>query len=647
MNINKEEKLELEENEYNNTKNSNRKKNTSSILLKTYDIIVVILFLGLITFKYPLILITPFPSGILANALYTSDLVSLSMFSIFMVFLKHKEIIYLISSSNKIFSISLLLFYIIVIIQFFIFTNYTLREFSFSLSWVVIPLSIYLYFDTFKKFIVPYFSFMWCFNFIHTFWQLYNNYQCVGIPANRNWHGCFLIITTPFIIYSIYNFLKRKYISTSVIVVLQSPIIIFTLWALYKAESRGANLSLIIAIILFISLMLFHSKNYFINKYRNKIFIAFIILTILSTVALPLFFGNKLASTITQDIRIPIWRGAINLFIDNPILGIGSPSYEASYAYYRPIEYFLRSHYFAARSTHPHNQFIYYISCYGLFGLLAVSILWFYPILYFFKNYTRFTIIEKIVFFTFLMLTLHSMLDKVMVQWPTMQLFFILQGILWGYIFTYKKGYSPPSLLSVSRRINLLTTAFCFLLSFFFFISTIYFIYSNINRSYYDRNYRMASIDKYNSVAIINKQKAINSNFNAKDIYDAGIQALLILGDYRLAYNYFSILEKHPMGIIAHLNLRKADCLMQMGRKSEALQYLKKESTVFPLSSLTLYKQILLERELGKTNDAEKTALKLIQQLKFKGLQISDMKKILSNPELDNKFHLINKKSNR
>jgi len=631
MIIFKEEKLELHEN----------KKNTNShslMRLRHYDFIIVILFLVLITLKYPLIFIKPFPSGTLATSLYTSDLISLSLFSMFMIFFKYKDFILFINSSGKIFKFLLLLFFIIVIIQFFTFNNYSLKEFSFSLSWVIIPLSVYLYFDTFKKFIVPYFSFMWYFNFIHTSWQLYNSFECVGIPANRNWHGCFLIITTPFIIYSIYNFLKRKNISNRVIILSQSPIITFTVFALYKAESRGANLSLIIAIILFSSLTLIHSKNLFINKYKKIFFCLTIILTIFSAITIPLFFGNKLANTISQDIRIPMWEGAIDLFINHPELGIGSPNYEASYAYYKPIGYFLRSHYFASRSTHPHNQLLYYAGSYGFFGLLTLSLLWLYPILYFFKQYDLLSIKEKIIFFTLVMISFHSLLDTVIMQWPTMQLFFILQGIAWGYVFKYKKN--EPALYNHKSANSL--TILCYILGIFFFISTIYIIYANTKRSLYNRNYLAATSRTLYASSIINKQKAIDSNNEAIDIFDAGIQSLLIFNDYRLTYHYFLKLKKHPMRIIANTNFNIANCLIKMNRKSEALQYLKEESTLFPLASLPLYKQIFLERELGKTNDAEKTAFKLIQQLKFKGLQLSDMKKILANPELDNKFHLIN-----
>ena len=403
-----------------------------------------------------------------------------------------------------------------------------------------------------------------------------------------------------------------------------------------------------IAIVLFISLYILYSRNKFINQYRKKIFTALIILTILLTTATPLFLGNKLAGTIHKDIRIPIWQGAINLFIDNPIMGIGSPSYETSYATYRPIGYFLRSHYFAPRTQHPHNQLLYYAGSYGFFGLLALSILWLYPIFYFFRHYSRFTVVEQIIFFAYIIISAHGMVDMVIVQWPTMQLFFILQGIIWGYTFKYKKNTNTSfSTTIINRKTNILFAPICYILAFLFLISAINTLYSNVTSSYYNRNAEISTIRNWKSASITNKHNAIDANNKAKYIYDAGMQALLILGDYRLAYNYFSILENHPMSIVVHLNKRQSDCLMQMGRKREALQYLKKESIVFPLASLPLYKQILLERELGKNNDAEKTAFKLIQQLKFKGLKLSNMKKILANPELDNRFHLINKKNNR
>ena len=615
----------------------------SHLLRGKFDTIVIILFLALIMLRYPLLYSTFFYNAILTHALYTTDLISLSAFSIFMTLLKYKEIINFTSSTNRIFRLSIILFFIIIIVQFYTFDTYTLREFCFSISWVVIPLAIYLYFNIFKKLITPLFSFLWCFNFIHTTWQILHNNECVGISGNRNWHGCLLIVTTPFVIYSIYKFFKRKYVSNKIILIIESPIIIFTLIALYKVESRAANLALIVTTLLFIILTFAYSLNHFIKKYKTLFFSIFIISIILLTIIAPLFFGNKMGNIIYKDVRIPLWRGAINMFLDSPMLGVGSASYEASYSYYRPIEYYLRSHYFANRPTHPHNQLLYFAGSFGIFGLLTLSLLWFYPILYFMKKYKQFSFYEKLIFFTFIMLSIHGMLDLVMVRWPTMQLFFILQGSVWGCIsYNRKKSQYSKFTPLINNKINLFLAMISFILCYIFLLSTIYIIYSNIKRSYYDRSYKIALLKQWYTYAIVSKEKAIESNCNPRDLYDAGIQAMLTLSDYRLGYKYFSKLEKHPMKIIVHSNLRTADCLMQMGRKNEALQYLKKESTMFPLSSLPLYSQILLERELGKTNDAEKTAFKLIQQLKFKGLQLSDMKKILANPKLDNKFHLIN-----
>ena len=96
-----------------------------------------------------------------------------------------------------------------------------------------------------------------------------------------------------------------------------------------------------------------------------------------------------------------------------------------------------------------------------------------------------------------------------------------------------------------------------------------------------------------------------------------------------------------PATIPVHSNAHIAECLLHLNRKREALAFLAKELRVYPVSIIAIYNKMRLEMELGLKKHAEATADRLEWTLKFKGLKIDDLKRILSNPELDGRYYLL------
>jgi tetratricopeptide (TPR) repeat protein len=628
-----------------------------------FKFIFSFLFLFFIFIKYPLILRTFYPSGHYATDFFISSLAQLSAFSTAMIFFYYKKFVR-ITKYSWIFIICLVSITILSIIHCVKIPNSTFREFFFDISWISIPLSVMLYRDYLKNLLLYFFSGLWIFNIVQSLYQIYSGKICIGITGNRNWNAALLISLTPIFLYSIFMLLKKiltlkqnKYpiiLSKKIITifVLFSSIIIFlTLFLLYKAESRGANLALMVSITSFAFLEGFFANSKKIKYFTKKIFLSFSFLMGTAIIIVPILFSSYIAAIISKDVRIPLWHGAFNLFCSKLFIGTGSFAFEKFYAYHLPLELFLRPHYFAARFMHPHNQIAYFAASFGFLGLIALLILYFMPIIFCIKNYKSLSIYTKIIFFSYLMILIHAQLDKIAIQWPTSYILLIFLGLLWNKTFTLKNEKCINNLNIDNNEIQILEkhkiinkyyiiysvlTLICLSLSFKI-------IFENSYSSYYSRISNIFLDEKNYKNALKFKKLAIDKSNNPDYLYDAGMIELLAFKNYPNSYRFFKLLESHPASKIVHSNARIAQCLIFMNQKKEALKYLMLEASAYPLSSLTLYNQMLLEKELGLFENAKQTAKKLNSQLKFKGLKTTDMKLILKYPELDNKFNLIHK----
>lgn len=618
-----------------------------SWLFEHWQQVIVVCFLVLVILKYPLMFAGLFPGGLYSTSFYLSSSDQLSAFAIFMILLQWPKINRSIPMIKPMFLAFILVFFSIVIFQFQLWPNQTSREFLSSVFWISIPLAVMCYADQFQKLLLPFFSFLWLFCMIHIIWQLAKGMPCVGIAGNQNWNGAFLIADTPFFLYGLFKFLKKKSLATKTIYIILAVPFVFALFALIKAESRGANLALIIAVLLFLGLELNFSDDKKKQKYGKLFIKALTGIVCLSVVVVPLVYGDKMAEIIFRDVRIPLWKGAVDMFADNPTLGVGSSGYEGAYAYYMPIEKFLRSHYFAGRSTHPHNQFLFFAGAFGLLGFLSLAYLWLSPLILYFSKYRKASVFSKIVFYTYLMILIHAMLDLVAVRWPTMQFLLILQGILLHKTM-FKTKYNKASLQTDESKTNCRNPVFirylAWITSVVFLFISLKLIFVNLETTYFSRNAIIAGDKKLLPLAVEKTQLSIKIGNRAIDVHRAAMQSIYWLNDYKLAYQFFQALEKHPAKLVVHSNSRTAQCLIEMNRKSEALKYYDKEIQVFPLSSIALYNKFLLQKDMGRENAAEKTLMQLDQLMRFKGLKMEDMKRILANPEFDNRFHELKEK---
>lgn len=88
---------------------------------------------------------------------------------------------------------------------------------------------------------------------------------------------------------------------------------------------------------------------------------------IVSSPSLPRL-GEELGGTDSGKIRMIVWRGALEIFRNNPLFGTGVETFAFAYYKYRPIEHNLTSEWDYLYNK-AHNEYLNYLATTGIFGL--------------------------------------------------------------------------------------------------------------------------------------------------------------------------------------------------------------------------------------------------------------------------------------
>ena len=366
--------------------------------------------------------------------------------------------------------ISISLFFIITIIQFFIFKNTSFDGFFKSIFWITIPLFIYFFSDSVTKFLPLYIYILWVADLLICF---LSPGEKVGITGNRNWHAIFLVVVVMFSVYLTYQWIKylvyirRKpcvstkkinrtqkrhmpcvstYCIIAIIIIITAVFVTYSGYLFYKCESRAATLVIIIMLFVLIYLKSIDKLKIKLNKLKLRYYligllILFISISILLLSSLYYLQTNKrilssnnpainIISILKDDVRFPLWEGAFNMIKDYPLSGTGPARFESVFASYRPLEYFNKPN-SAVRSNHPHNTLLYIATSFGLPALILWCFLWIYPMIYCFISYSKLTLFMRITLFAYFCLFFHGLFDLVLFHWPTIYLAGIFLGLLW------------------------------------------------------------------------------------------------------------------------------------------------------------------------------------------------------------------------
>ena len=179
-------------------------------------------------------------------------------------------------------------------------------------------------------------------------------FSTLGQP---NWLASYLILILP--ISLALTLIEKRFLSK--IFFLFVTLILFI--AFIFTNSRAGAVGLILVLLIFIALLgtIIIKNNW---KVIFPILIAFLII--------PFFFGLKLLLRVDDTIQIRqiVWKGALEIFKKNPLLGTGPETFPYSYYQNRPLEHNNTAewNFFYNKA---HNEFLNYLANIGVIGTLT------------------------------------------------------------------------------------------------------------------------------------------------------------------------------------------------------------------------------------------------------------------------------------
>ena len=148
---------------------------------------------------YPLLyVIPPITSFAIIQEMFSiTTISSLALGLTFLNYIKFRESLY----RQYFLTVSIGLFAVIPVIHYFIFPTYRFSDVVLSLFWVTVPLFVFSCRKAAGKFVAPYLLILWGLDIVRSLLTL--DRSNAGIVGNQNWHAAFLVVTTPFALYSI------------------------------------------------------------------------------------------------------------------------------------------------------------------------------------------------------------------------------------------------------------------------------------------------------------------------------------------------------------------------------------------------------------------------------------------------------------
>jgi hypothetical protein len=404
----------------------------------------------------------------------------------------------------------------------------------------------------------------------------------------------------------------------------------FVVFTIFKTGSRAAMVSAVFCSVVFVYFAMDGDRFA-----RRVLFLCLLAILAAAAVSFSLF-SEHFAGLIQHDMRIAMWTGGWDLFLDNFWLGVGDARYLSEYTAYRPIGYFLRSHHFAHITEHPHNHVLYMLGSFGLIGGGAILMLTFHPLLLLFGKYRRLSSGSMAVLFSFLLSLVCSLFDMTYYHWHNFFAMSVLLGLLW------KTAYVAPKAVKSSRAAGFLSSAYIFRVACAVILAVV------LARDGID-NYRanvlynrgfMAS-DKPESLsfslACMDESARLSPTFSLS-LFSAGILSMQDFKDPYMAEAYLERLQATPNPSISRSNLKMADAKTALGRSSDAIRYIERDIMNYPISIESLHKKFKLEKELGLDDKLQMTLRMLVRAIEHKGLEWEDVPVIAKNPYFDNKF---------
>ena len=194
------------------------------------------------------------------------------------------------------------------------------------------------------------------------------------------------------------------------------------LYILFTTNSRGAVLAFFISLFFFIGFIVYYNLN---NENYKRLITIFLIILILST---PFLLPDRLIDKFDNlsniyahnslKTRIVMWESAIDMTIENPILGVGVGNYRIHYLDFLDNDSEIKLSKASRQHDHPHNMFLFISSEQGIPSLVIFLIMVFISIkisLYnIFKNkpFSKNNLLAIVLLSIIVVFIIHSFFDS-------------------------------------------------------------------------------------------------------------------------------------------------------------------------------------------------------------------------------------------
>ncbi len=264
---------------------------------------------------------------------------------------------------------------------------------------------------------------LWLVNTLHGLWQVKVGFLIVGLGGNPNWFAPVIAATAPWAVYACLRLLQKRrsraglgrgarLLAVSGLGLLVGGL---TLFLVGRTGCRATWLALAAYMAVYGLLL----------RMPRRIGGLLAVLALVAAFTLTLRFGDRVATAVEKDIRIPLWAQTVRLSLDHPLLGVGPGNFRREFAGYRSAAQKARA-VAAAVTEHPHNEILHVFATLGFPLGVAWVLLW-YPAVRPFRRRGQFGLMHFSVF----VILVHGLFDKVLVQPPGNLLGFCLLGLLW------------------------------------------------------------------------------------------------------------------------------------------------------------------------------------------------------------------------
>lgn len=222
---------------------------------------------------------------------------------------------------------------------------------------------------------------------------------CIGVICENDWflgnytrqRGVLILGIIYIIINFLENFLKKEYKK-----LYSLPVIILSCYTMVVLNSRMAVLVIIGCVSLYCLFILFFRKEYKVYK----VFILMFLGTFLTFISLPNSYKEHLKTSFytknngSNEARIIMWKAGVNIFKENPILGIGTAPKTAKKELVEYVENNMKDYWLAYEfiKNQPysrlHSMYIDFFVQNGIFGVLYLLLLFgIIPVEFYKKRY--------------------------------------------------------------------------------------------------------------------------------------------------------------------------------------------------------------------------------------------------------------------